>query len=112
MTSNTTSYCVDITDNNFKSEVLDTKNLVLVDFWAQWCGPCKMVERTLEKISKHYEKKLKIVKINIDNNSLIPPKYNVKSIPTLILFKNGKNIKTNVGVIQTSQLISIIDYHL
>lgn len=106
------SHCIDITDNSFESEVLHADNLVLVDFWAPWCGPCKMIAPTLEEVSEHYGDKLKVVKINIDENSLIAQNYGVRGVPTLMLFKTGENIETKVGVIQKSQLISIIDRHL
>jgi len=106
------SHCIDITDSSFESEVLHADNLVLVDFWAPWCGPCKMIAPTLEEVSEHYGDKLKVVKINIDENSLIAQKHGVRGVPTLMLFKNGENIETKVGVIQKSQLISIIERHL
>ena len=106
------SYCIDITDKSFEIEVLQSTSLVLVDFWAPWCRPCKIMEPILEELSENYSDKLKVAKINIDNNSLTSKKYNVRSIPTLMLFKIGKNIETKFGVIQKSELISIINRHL
>ena len=106
------SKCININDNQFDTEVLQHKNIVLTDFWAPGCGPCKMINPILEQISEHYGNKLKIVKINIDKNKITASKYNVRGIPTLMIFKDGENVETKIGAIQQYQLISIIDKHL
>ena len=105
-------YSIDITDTEFENEVLDSKVLVVVDFWAPWCSPCKTIAPILEEIAENYGDKLKIIKINIDSNMLIAQRYNVKGIPTIMLFKNRKCIETKVGIIEKSQLISLIDNNL
>ena len=88
---------MDITDLQFKDEVLQNKLPVLVDFWAPWCGPCKMVSPTVEEIGKDYKDKLVVVKVNVDDNQETASTYNVLSIPTLMFFKDGKPVKTVVG---------------
>jgi thioredoxin 1 len=87
----------DVNDNNFKTEVLDAKGKVLVDFWAPWCGPCRMQGPILEKLSTSGEIKAKIVKLNTDDNPGIAGKFSIQSIPTLILFDNGKEVERMVG---------------
>lgn len=87
----------DITDKDFEKEVLKNESPVVVDFWAAWCGPCKMAEPVLSELSDEYEGKIKFVKVNVDKNRESPMKYNVRSIPTTVLFKNGKEIKRQVG---------------
>jgi thioredoxin 1 len=87
----------EITNNNFKSEVLDAKGKVLVDFWAPWCGPCRMQTPILEKMAAAGEIKAKIVKVNTDENQEIAGKYSIQSIPTLILFENGKEVERMIG---------------
>lgn len=88
---------VTLTDQNFKSEVLDSKIPVLVDFWAEWCAPCRMVAPVVEKIAKEYAGRLKVGKVNVDDNSGTPQKYGIQGIPTLILFKNGQVANQFVG---------------
>jgi len=94
----------DISDSTFENEVLQADKTVLVDFWAEWCGPCKMLSPILHDLAASMSNELKIVKINVDTNPHSPSKYGVSSIPTLILFKNGVVIDKKVGVIQKSNL--------
>lgn len=92
------------TDSNFKKEVLESDLPVLVDFWAAWCGPCKMISPILEELAKDYENKIKIGKINVDENPKITTQYGIMSIPTLIFFKNGKVMKQSAGILSRSEL--------
>ena len=92
------------TDENFEKDISEPNFLVLVDFWAEWCGPCKQVGPILEEIANEYESKIKILKINIDENPQTPQKYNVRGIPTLMLFKNGNLVDTKVGSLPKSAL--------
>ena len=91
-------------DDNFEKDIAESKVSVLVDFWAEWCGPCKQIGPILEEIAIEHESKIKVLKINIDENSQIPQKYGVKGIPTLMLFKKGKLIDTKVGSLPKSSL--------
>ena len=91
-------------DDNFEKDIAESKVSVLVDFWAEWCGPCKQIGPILEEIAIEHESKIKVLKINIDENSQIPQKYGVKGIPTLMLFKQGKLIDTKVGSLSKSSL--------
>ncbi|MDA8421106.1 MAG: thioredoxin TrxA [Pseudomonadota bacterium] len=100
------------TDSSFEQEVLKAPGPVLVDFWAEWCGPCKMIAPVLEEISGEYAGKLKIIKLNIDENPATPPKYGIRGIPTLMLFKNGNVEATKVGAVSKSQLSAFIDGNL
>jgi thioredoxin 1 len=90
---------VNLTENNFKDEVLNAEGVVLVDFWAPWCGPCRMVGPILEGIAKEKGDKVKIVKVNIDENPGLGSNFNVMSIPTMIIFKNGKLVEQFVGAL-------------
>lgn len=85
------------TDQNFEKEVLKSDLPVLVDFWAEWCPPCKLVAPTVEELAKEYEGRLKVGKLNVDENGQIAAKYSIMSIPTLLLFKNGQGVKTMIG---------------
>jgi thioredoxin 1 len=85
------------TDSNFQSEVLNSKEPVLVDFWAEWCGPCRMVGPIVEKIGQEFTGKLKVGKLNVDENSQTPQKYGIQGIPTIIMFKGGKDVNRVVG---------------
>ena len=93
-----------ISDESFDQEVLKSSNLVLVDFWAEWCGPCKMIAPALEEISEEMNKSLEIKKLNIDDNPKTPQEYGVRGIPTLILFKNGEKISEKIGVLPKSKI--------
>lgn len=99
---------VTFNDQNFKEEVLESKIPVLVDFWAPWCGPCQMVGPIIEEIAKEYESKIKVGKMNVDENSQIPNHYSVMSIPTVILFKEGKEVTRKVGLESKENYIKII----
>ena len=98
-----------LTDKNFKTEVLDSKTPVLVDFWAEWCAPCRMVAPVVEKIAKDYAGKLKVGKLNVDDNSETPQHYGIQGIPTLILFKDGKVANQIVGFQPEQKLKNVID---
>jgi thioredoxin 1 len=98
-----------ITDANFEEEVLNAGEPVLVDFWAEWCGPCKMIAPVLDEIAEEYAGKIKVCKLDVDANPDTAPKYNVKGIPTLILFKNGTAEAKKVGALSKSQLAAFID---
>lgn len=100
---------VQISDASFENDVLKAEGPVLVDFWAEWCGPCKMIAPVLEELADEYDGKLRIAKLNIDNNPETAPKYGVRGIPTLILFKNGQAEGTKVGALSKSQLAAFID---
>ena len=100
------------TDVSFEQEVLKSDTPVLVDFWAEWCGPCRMIGPSLEDIAKEMDGKLKVVKVNIDENPTTPSRYNVRSIPTLLLFKNGQLEETVVGLAGKEDLARMIERHL
>ena len=104
---------LNINDNDFEEKVLKEKNVVLCDFWAEWCGPCKQITPILEELSKDFEKSdLTIAKVNIDENPETPSKYGIMSIPTLLLFKEGKLVSTQVGLQQKSELKKWIESHI
>lgn len=101
-----------ITDDTFDQEVLQSPTPVLVDYWAEWCGPCKMIAPILDELAKEYAGKLKVAKLNIDDNAATPPKYGIRGIPTLMLFKNGSVEATKVGALSKSQLSAFIDSNI
>lgn len=103
---------VHVTDDSFEQEVLQSSNPVLVDYWADWCGPCKMIAPVLDEIAEEYDGKVRIAKLNIDENPNTPPRYGIRGIPTLMLFKQGEVEATKVGAVSKSQLTAFIDSNL
>ena len=103
---------INVTDASFEQEVLNSDIPVLVDYWAEWCGPCKMIAPVLEDIAEDYAGRVKICKLNIDENDQTPPKFNIRGITTLMLFKNGNVDATKVGALSKSQLTAFVDSNL
>ena len=101
-----------ITDATFEDEVLHSTQPILVDYWAEWCGPCKKIAPILDEVSVSYEGKLKVAKMNVDENREIPAKFGIRGIPTLMLFKDGKLAATKVGALSKAQLVAFIDEQL
>ena len=101
-----------VTDDTFEAEVLKSEQAVLVDYWAEWCGPCKMIAPILDEIAKEYAGKLKVTKVTIDDNQATPAKFCIRGIPTLMIFKNGNVEATKVGALSKSQLTAFIDSNL
>ena len=101
-----------VTDDTFEAEVLQSQQPVLVDYWAEWCGPCKMIAPILDEIAKDYAGKLKVAKVNIDDKQATPAKFGIRGIPTLMIFKNGNVEATKVGALSKSQLAAFIDSNL
>ena len=101
-----------VTDDTFEPEVLKSDTPVLVDYWAEWCGPCKSIAPILDEVAKEYEGRLKIAKINVDENQQTPAKFGIRGIPTLMLFKNGNVEATRVGAPSKSQLTAFLDSNI
>jgi thioredoxin 1 len=101
-----------LTDDTFEEEVLKSSSPVLVDYWAEWCGPCKMIAPILDEIASEYTGKIKVAKLNIDDNPQTPPKYGIRGIPTLMLFNDGNVEATKVGALSKSQLTAFIDSNI
>ena len=102
-------HIVHISDESFEEEVLQSERPVLIDYWAEWCGPCKMIAPVLDEIATEYSDRLKVVKLNIDDNPQTPPKYGIRGIPTLMVFKNGQVEATKVGAVSKTQLTAFLD---
>jgi thioredoxin 1 len=103
---------VEVTDANFKSEVLESKTPVLVDFWAEWCGPCKMIAPVVEELAKEYDGKLRVGKVDVDSNQQTAMQFGVRSIPTLLIFKNGRVVDQIVGAVPKRMLAEKVLKHL
>ena len=103
---------IHVTDGTFEDQVLKAKHTVLLDYWAEWCGPCTMIANLISEVAEEYEGQLTVAKLNIDENSDTPTKYGIRGIPTLMMFKNGQVEATKVGAVSKAQLIAFIDEHL
>ena len=103
---------VHVTDASFEEEVLKAQGPVLVDYWAEWCGPCKMIAPILDEVAREYDGKLKVAKLNIDQNEATPPKFGIRGIPTLMIFKDGKVVATKVGAQAKCQMAAFIDSNI
>ena len=103
---------VHTSDESFESDVLKADKPVLVDYWAEWCGPCKMIAPILSEIAEEYGDKIKVVKLDVDSNQQTPPKYGIRGIPTLMLFKDGQVEGTKVGALSKSQLAAFLDSNI
>jgi thioredoxin 1 len=101
-----------VSDTSFEQDVLKADTPVLVDFWAEWCGPCKMIAPILDEVSRDYDGRLQVAKVNVDENQAVPARFGIRGIPTLILFKNGAQVATKVGALSKSQLTLFLDSHL
>ncbi len=101
-----------VTDESFDKDVLNSNVPVLVDYWAEWCGPCKMIAPILDEVSRDYTGKVQVAKLNVDDNQEVAAKYGIRGIPTLMLFKGGEVVATKVGALSKSQLTQFLDSHL
>ena len=106
------SAAAEVTDSSFKNEVLDSEVPVLVDFWAPWCGPCRMVAPVVEEIADQYKEQIKVVKVNTDENPTVASEYGIRSIPTLMIFKGGQRVDMVVGAVPKTTLANTIEKHL
>ncbi|MBA5727389.1 thioredoxin TrxA [Bombella mellum] len=105
-------HTVAVTDQSFEADVLKAEDFVLVDFWAEWCGPCRMIAPALEEIGRDYKGRVTVAKVDIDSNPETPTTFGVRSIPTMILFKNGKPVAQQMGALPKSQLKAWLDAHI
>ena len=103
---------VKVSDDSFESDVLSANGPVLVDYWAEWCGPCKQIAPVLDELAGEYDGKLTIAKLNVDENPETPPRYGIRGIPTLMLFKDGEVAGTKVGAVSKSQLAEFVDQYI
>ncbi len=103
---------IELSDDNFETEIVKSETVALIDFWAEWCGPCKAIGPTVEALAGEYEGKLKVGKLNIDNHQLVPQQYNVRSIPTLLFFKGGQVVGQIVGAVPKAKLEEEIQKHV
>ena len=103
---------IHVSDDSFEQEVLQSEMPVLIDYWAEWCGPCKMIAPVLDEVASEYADKVRVAKLNIDENPGTPPKYGIRGIPTLMLFKNGEVEATKVGAVSKAQLMAFLDENI
>ena len=103
---------IHVSDDSFEQEVLQSEMPVLIDYWAEWCGPCKMIAPVLDEVASEYADKIRGAKLNIDENPATPPKYGIRGIPTLMLFKNGEVEATKVGAVSKAQLTAFLDENI
>ena len=106
------SQAIHVTDANFDNEVLQSKLAVLVDFWATWCGPCRVIAPTIEELAKEYENKAKICKLDVDNNQKVAMQFGIRSIPTILIFKDGKVVDNIIGAVPRAQIEDRLKAHL
>ena len=103
---------IHVSDDSFEQEVLQSEMPVLIDYWAEWCGPCKMIAPVLDEVASEYADKIRVAKLNIDENPATPPKYGIRGIPTLMLFKNGEVEATKVGAVSKAQSTAFLDENI
>jgi len=103
---------LNVTDDTFEEEVLKAELPVLVDFWAVWCGPCHMITPTMEHLAQNYQDKLRVAKMNVDENMNVPAKYGIMSIPALLLFKDGEVVETIIGALPQDRILEAVNKHL
>lgn len=103
---------IHVSDDSFEQEVLQSEKPVLIDYWAEWCGPCKMIAPVLDEVATEYADRIRVAKLNIDENPATPPKYGIRGIPTLMLFKNGEVEATKVGAVSKAQLTAFLDENI
>jgi thioredoxin 1 len=105
-------HTIDVTESNFAAEVEQQKGLVLVDFWATWCGPCQIIAPSLDQLAVEYSGKVRITKLDVDANQRVAARYNIRSIPALLFFKDGKHVDTVIGAVPKPAIASKIQHHL